>query len=187
MNLPTFLCHYYEAERGPFDNLSDLPLNEAEQILTQIRAQCKTFASQRTTEYLAIRRELEDKVRRAFIAKGGKPKRLRPHYMILGRCPWLLEWYEHGCELSLPITNFRPETLSFTYGDTFPAMRYDDDRPYRKQVYTLAEIPGIVAQYGLPQNWNADGRLGPDRYIEAQVWDDIDSFFQRPIPKTGGG
>jgi hypothetical protein len=187
MNLPTHLCHYYEAAQGPFVNLSDLTPDEAERILNRIRQEGKIFASQRTTDYLAVRRELEDRVLKAFIAKGGKPRRLHPHYMILGRCPWLLDWYEHGCEISLPIANFQPDTLSFTYGDTFPAMRYDDDRPYRRRVYTLAEIPEIVAQYGLPQDWNADGRLGPDRYIEAQVWDDIDSFFPRPVPGNEGG
>jgi hypothetical protein len=182
MNLPTHLCHYYEAERGPFVNLSDLPLYEAEQVLNQIRVQGKTFASRRNSEYLQVRRGLEDLVRAAFIAKGGKPQRLYPHYMILGQCAWLLEWYENGCELSLPITNFRAETLSFTYGDTFPAMRYDDGRPYRRQVYTLAELPDIVTRYGLPQDWNPDGKLGPERYIEAQVWDDLGSFFPRLTP-----
>jgi hypothetical protein len=177
MKLPTHLSHYYEARWGPFANLSDLSPDGAEQILNRIRHEGKTFASQRAAEYLKIRRELEDTVRAAFIAKGGEPLRTRPHYMIVGKCSWLLEWYEQGCELSLPIENFRPKTLSFTYGDTFPAMRYNDDRPYRKQVYTLAELPEIIACYGLPQIWNADGKQGPDRYIEAQVWDDPQFFF----------
>ncbi len=62
--------------------------------------------------------------------------------------------------------------VSFTYGDTFPAMRFGDGKPYRRQVYTLAELPDLVVMYGLPQEWNADGKGGPDRYIEAQVWYD---------------
>ena len=40
------------------------------------------------------------------------------------------------------------------------------------QVYTLDELAELVRLYGLPQDWNPDGALGPDRYIEAQVWDD---------------
>jgi hypothetical protein len=63
------------------------------------------------------------------------------------------------------------EIVSFTYSDTFPAMRYTDRKPYRKQVYTVNELPDLVSTY-LPQNWNPDGKHGPDRYIEAQVWDD---------------
>ena len=51
-------------------------------------------------------------------------------------------------------------------------MRYQDGKPYRQQVYTLSELPELVTLYGPPQEWNADGKAGPDRYIEAQVWDD---------------
>jgi hypothetical protein len=177
MDLPTNLCHYYEARIGPFVNLSDLPPDEAERILDRIRRQGATFASRRTGDYMHVRRELEARVRAAFIRKGGKPRRSRPHYFVLGHCPWLLDWYEHGCELSLPVESFRPDTLSFTYCDTFPAMRYGDGKPYRKQVYSLSEIPELVARYGLPQEWNPDGHLGPDRYIEAQVWDNTEYFF----------
>ena len=36
-------------------------------------------------------------------------------------------------------------------GDTFPAMRYQDGRPYRGQVYLLAELDFPITSYGLPQ------------------------------------
>jgi hypothetical protein len=166
------LYHYYECSRGPFVNLSDLPFVEAEQILTAIRQAGQTFASKRAPDYLAIRRDLEARVRRLFKAKGGCPRRARPHYMTVGACPWLRGWYVQGCELSLPIGTFAPDVISFTYGDTFPALRLSDGRPYRGQVYTLAELPALIQQYGLPQEWNRDGQYGPERYIEAQVWDD---------------
>jgi hypothetical protein len=169
---PDKLYHYYEASRGPFVNLSDLPLEEAEGILDEIRRRGDVFASQRSGDYLRIRRELEDKVGRLFIEKGGKPRRERPHYMILGSCSWLLDWYREGCELCVPLAAFEPDVVSFTYGDTFPAMRYQDGKPYRGQVYMLEELPELVRLYGLPQEWNRDGKLGPDRYVEAQVWDD---------------
>jgi hypothetical protein len=171
-SIPDFLSHYYEAAHGPFRNLSDLPLAEAEARLERIRQAGEVFASRRAADYLAIRRDLEDQVRQRFVAKGGRPRRLRPHYMILGACPWLLSWYKEGRELRIPLGAFDPAVVSLTYGDTFPAMRYRDGRPYRGQVYTLAELPGLVAAYGLPQEWNSDGQGGPERYIEAQVWDD---------------
>ncbi len=171
-SIPDFLSHYYEAARGPFLNLSDLPSDEAEVILGRIRREGAIFASKRAADYLAIRRGLEDQVRQRFIAKGGSPRRLRPHYLILGACPWLISWYREGCELRIPLARVDPTTVSFTYGDTFPAMRYEDGKPYRKQVYTLAELPALVRDFGLPQEWNADGKLGPDRYIEAQLWAD---------------
>ena len=171
--LPDFLSHYYEASDGPFRNLSDLPHAEAEAVLEQIRqGGQRRFAGQRTSDYLAVRRGLEARVRELFIAKGGQPVRERPHYLILGACAWLIDWYPAGRELRIPLSEFNGRIVSFTYGDTFPAMRYQDGKPTRGQVYLLAELPGLVEQYGLPQDWNAEGKLGPDRYIEAQVWAD---------------
>lgn len=170
--MPDFLSHFYEASQGPFRNLSDLPSDEAEVILGNIRQRRDVFASKRAEDYLDIRRGLEAKVRALFIKKGRDPQRLRPHYMILGDCSRLKEWYLDGRELRIPLIHFRPEIVSFTYGDTFPAMRYQDGKPYREQAYTLDELPELVSLYGLPQIWNNNGKQGPDRYIEAQVWAD---------------
>jgi len=170
--VPDFLSHYYEAATDPFINLSDLPVQAAEEHLERIRQLGRAFASQRSADYLTIRRELEDRVRENFMEKGGKPIRSRPHYMILGACRWMLSWYIRGCELRIPLELFSPTIVSFTYGDSFPAMHHPDDKPHRGQVYCLEELPDLVLQFGLPQSWNIDGTHGPDRYIEAQVWDD---------------
>jgi hypothetical protein len=170
--IPDYLSHYYETAVGPFRNLSDLPSDKAEAIMDEIRSDGALFASQRSADYLEIRQDLEASVRQLFIDKGGKPIRTRPHYMILGSCRWLKDWYLEGMELRIPLANFEPGIVSFTYGDTFPAMRYEDGKAYRKQVYTLAELPELVRLYGLPQEWNPDGKRGPDRYIEAQIWAD---------------
>jgi hypothetical protein len=48
-----------------------------------------------------------------------------------------------------------------------------EDKPWRRQVYTLNEIRWVVEQYGLPQEWNPDGKQGIERYIEAQLWIDV--------------
>lgn len=170
--LPEYLSHYYEAASGPFRSLSDLPLAQAEAIQATIRRDNNRFASRRAADYLEIRRGLENKIREMFIARGGKPRRDRPHYLILGDCPWVDTWYARGCVARLRLDSFDPDAVSFTYGDSFPAMRFQDGRPYRGQVYRLYELPTLVAQYGLPQDWNADGMNGPERYIEAQVWQD---------------
>lgn len=170
--VPDFLSHYYEAAVGPFRSLSVLPYAEAEAMLARLRRDARLFAGKRSADYLARRHCAEAMVRGAFIAKGGRPVRTSPHYMILGACLWVCEWYRDGRELRIPLAAFPADCISFTCGDTFPVMFYDDGKPYRKQVYTLAELPALVAAHGLPQHWNPDGRHGPDRYIEAQVWAD---------------
>lgn len=172
MTIPDFLSHYYEAGDGPFRSLSDLPEAEAEALLQNFRRAGDRFASRRKEDYLSIRRGLEEQVREMFTRKGGRPRRRHPHYLVLGDCPWLKSWYVDGCELRIPLVKFKPEIVSFTYGDTFPALRFLDGKPYRGQVYTLDDLPRLIEQYSLPQVWNADGSLGPERYIEAQVWDD---------------
>lgn len=166
------LHHYFDQSTGPFLNLSDLSSEDAALVLEQIRQQRKGFASKRSPDYLEIRRSLELKARELFIRKGGMPVRHQPHYMTVGSCPWLLDWYPNGKELQIAIDAFDPGTLSFTYGDLFPAMRYADGKPYRGKVYTANEIIGIIREFGLPQEWNASGQHGPERYIEVQVWDD---------------
>ena len=169
---PEMIVHYYEASRGPFRSLSDLSLEEAESIQQRIRQEGIVFASKRNLDYLGIRKSLEERIRQLFIEKGGQPTRPRPHYFILGRCDWVRSWYRDGQEIQILLKEVNPKGISFTYGDSFPAMRYQDGKPYRGQVYILEELPELVAQYGLPQLWNSEGRHGPDRYIEAQVWDD---------------
>ncbi|GHO85049.1 hypothetical protein KSZ_30550 [Dictyobacter formicarum] len=108
------------------------------------------------------------------------PQRLVPQYMIVGECPWLQGWYRDGRAVKIAIDAFHPLSISFTYGDSFPAMRYQDGRPYRGQVYTLSEILEIIKQYDFPQNWNADGKKGPERYIEAQIWDEVSLLEKSP-------
>lgn len=174
-----YLFHYYDESTGPFRNLSDLSPESAETVLQVIREQSKGFASQRSADYLQIRRSLEQRAREQFIAKGGKPVRRHPHYMTLGRCPWLQQWYPQGMELNIPVAAFNPERISFTYGDLFPTMRYADGKPYRGQVYTLKEILEVVREYGLPQKWNAAGDSGPERYVEVQIWEEPPGLFQK--------
>lgn len=167
------LFHYFEADTGPFKNLSALTFSEAQRIMKALREEKAIFASRRSEDYLQIRLELEEKARNLFIQKGGKAINKYPHYMTLGPCAWLKEWYIEGKELIIPLEAFNPEMLSFTYGDLFPTMRFNDGKPYRGNVYTLFEIQEIIEQFGWPQEWNHDGTKGPERYIEVQVWDDI--------------
>jgi hypothetical protein len=149
-----------------------LSIDHAEQILEEIRRKANRFASQRSSDYMRKRFVLEDKIRTRFQAKGGLPKLVRPHYLILGSCAWLKTWYVDGQELQIKLDSIPASCVSFTYGDSFPAMNYNDGKPCRGQVYTRNELAELVERYGLPQVWNPDGKGGPERYIETQIWDD---------------
>ncbi|QTH45807.1 hypothetical protein J4772_16105 [Cohnella sp. LGH] len=166
------LYHYYEAEQGPFRNLSSLSIEEASKVSEQIRLEGRSFASQRSEEYMTIRRGLEEIARNQFINKGGKPKNRFPHYMTLGECRWLESWYKNPKMIAIDWNEFLEDSISFTYGDLFPTMRYPDNKPYRRKIFTKAEIVTLIAEWGLPQEWNKDGEKGPERYIEVQIWDE---------------
>ena len=166
------LTHYYEAAVGPFRSLTKLSEAEATSIQTRLTEAGDVFASQRQPDYLAIRRQLEAQVRAQFIEQGGKPALYHPHYLIVGESHWLQSWYRDGQKIQIPLSKVHPDSVSFTYGDTFPAMRYQDGKAYRGQVYCLGDLWDLIEQYGLPQDWNPTGQYGPDRYIEAQLWSD---------------
>ena len=104
MRMPDFLSHYYEKSAGPFSNLSMLPIEQAEEILAEIRRNGNRFASQRSSAYLSKRLALETKIKRLFEEKGGQPKLTHPHYLILGSSPWLKGGMsmDRNCESSLP-------------------------------------------------------------------------------------
>ena len=97
-----------------------------------------------------------------------------PHYIVLEFSPWLSTWYEQSEFIKIPVEEFDLRKVSFTYGDSMPTFsdRVNDGKEYRKKVYTYDEILTIIDKYGLPQEWNDDGRFGPERYIEAHVWTD---------------
>ncbi|MCU1439053.1 MAG: hypothetical protein JWP85_50 [Rhodoglobus sp.] len=169
------LFHYYERSIGPFRNLSDLAPDAAAAVQAAITQRGTTFAARRPVGYLERRRELEQLARDLFVAQGGKPERDRPHYMVVGACPFLAGWYDDPAHAAIALDVFDPSTLSFTYGDLFPTFsdRVDDGREYRRRVYTVDGIREVIARHGLPQEWNPDGAQGPERYVEVQVWAEI--------------
>lgn len=164
--------HYFERAVGPFKNLSKLSIEDAVLISNKIKIEGTAFASQRNDEYLITRRNLEKQARDQFINKGGKPSNSYPHYMTLGACDWLESWYKEPGIITIDWNEFPKDSISFTYGDLFPTMRYSDGKPYRKQVYTKDEIIEIIEKFGHPQEWNPHGEKGPERYIEVQIWDE---------------
>ena len=170
-----FLYHYFDKTIGPFKNLSDLPIDEANRILKEIagvkpNVQC----ANRNADYMQARLYYEGILRNEFQMKGGFICRQVPHYMVVEHSPWLSTWYENSSYVKIPIEEFDIRTISFTYGDSHPTFsdRVNDGKEYRKKLYTYDEILEVIEKYGLPQAWNDDGKYGPERYIEAHIWSD---------------
>lgn len=170
-----FLYHYYDKDYGPFRNISELDEESAAKVMREIaNEKVGAFCNQRNTDYFKMRRYYEQILRTEFLKKGGKIERTVPHYMVIEECKFLESWYVNSTYLKIDISEFDPKTLSFTYGDSHPTFsdKVNDGKEYRKQLYTYDEIFAVIDKYGYPQDWNSDGRFGPERYIEVHVWSD---------------
>jgi hypothetical protein len=167
-----YLYHYFDIFNGPFKNLSELNVVDAKIIQDNISKNKIGFAAQRNDNYIERRFELENMAYNIFISKGGKPKSKFPHYFVVEECNWLESWYENSNYIKINIENINKAEISFTYGDLFPTFseKVKDNKEYRKNVYTYDGIIKLINKYGLPQEWNSDGEYGPERYIEAHLW-----------------
>ena len=166
-----YLYHYFEQKVGPFVSISGLSIDEAMKVQSQLTT--PFHIENRSQKYYERRQYLEQLVRSLFIEKGGKPILNVPHYMAIGECPFLSTWFENSDYIKIPIDEFDLQTISFTYGDTFPtfSQRITDNLEYRKKIYLYEEILTIVQKYGLPQDsW--DGTYESPCYVEVQVWSD---------------
>lgn len=169
------LYHYYDKSIGPFKNLSDISIEEANKVLRDIaNTKPDVQCAKRQENYMQMRHYYEDILRNEFTKKGGVISRKSPHYMVVEHSPWLSTWFDNSAFIKIPIEEFDLRTISFTYGDSHPTFseRVNDGKEYRKRLYTYDEILEVIKKYGLPQDWNDDGKYGPERYIEAHIWSD---------------
>jgi len=179
-----YLYHYFERDMGPFRAFTELPVEEARQILTERKAAGK-IGNPDIEGFLQKRYGREQLVREAFVQHGGRPQRAVPYYMMFDRPH--RQWrsaYEHPAVVKIPLSEFDPLTVSFTYGDSFavfnPALYGGEE--YWGKVYFADEILGVIARHGYPPHVRYDFKRGiyPKgvhindtlRYVEAHVWSD---------------
>jgi len=134
--------------------------------------------------FLARRYELEKTVRDKFIAIGGRPERKAPVYFTLGANDGLKTWFDDPVWIKIPVKEFNPAAVSFTYGDSFAALNpaLDAGEEWRGQVYNYEGIIKMIYKHGFPEDpeYDMKNRIFPKdkpiiqhlKYIEAHVWDD---------------
>lgn len=171
-----YLYHYFDKSKGPFKNLSDVPVDEAKAVLCKIKQEYpQSQSALRDENYMDRRIKYESLVRRIFKGMGGRMERITPHYMCVERCDWLYSWYENPAFIKIGIEEFDLSTLSFTYGDMHPTFSpiINDGKEYRKKLYMFDEIVDIIKRYGMPQDTPPiQGEIGHPYYVEVQIWSD---------------
>ena len=179
--MPEVLTHYYRKDSEPFLSLSALSEEEALKImenLYQDNAMWGRFKN--PLRYIRERRQTEQWVRESFIAKGGKPQKTFPIYMVLGECQSLDDNVANGelQKIKFPLSYFTEQEVSYTFIDSMYSLTLGREKPpeyyqpeYHGKVFTLSEIKAIINKKGEPvEGWW--GNLPDDffPYIEAQVW-----------------
>jgi hypothetical protein len=193
--VPDFAAHYYRTSRAPFLNLSDLPDEQANAVMTELIRERREGLQQRPfgRTYMEMRRVAEDRLRRQFIALGGRPERRAPHYFVLGESPWFRGLAADMEEIRIPVSELPGAQTTVTWGDSFAAMEATRDfglafvpRPYYGRLYRLDDIVDLAARYGIPKPdpGSYEGLAAADTsdtFIEIQLWSDepVRSYFSQ--------
>jgi hypothetical protein len=181
-----FLTYYYTKGTPPFRSLSALPDDQAIPIMKALYAEFEgSILFERFKDparYLHNRKQTEQWVREAFMAKGRNPQTVYPIAMVLGNSPWIEKHApgdpETRGKICIPLSALQEDDVSFTYPDSMVSHWLGQEKPpeyylpdYHGRIFTLSEILAIVETRGMPEErWqvNLPSHLGS--YIEAQVW-----------------
>lgn len=179
------LLHFYRSGTEPFRTLSMLPEGDATQIMQGLYIKGAIFWERfkEPAQYLRLRKQIEENLRQAFIAKGGVPEETYPIYMVLGRSKWMQVDLDAAtlattAQVQVPLSLFGECDVSFTYPDSMVSFLLAHEKEseyylpeYHGKVFTLSEILSIVESSGLPgEKWGTNLPSSMPNYIEAQVW-----------------
>jgi len=178
-----YLYHYFERDFGPFMPLTALPFEEAKEILLVKRAAGK-FGNPNIDGFLQNRYNRDKQLWEVFIEHGGRPQRTAPIYMMLGEHRQWESAYETPAVIMIPLKEFDPLTVSFTYGDSFAVFnpKLFGAEEYWNKIYFADEILEVIKRHGHPPYVEYDFKRGiyPTdkninhhlKYVEAHVWSD---------------
>jgi hypothetical protein len=177
--MEVMLYHYSEADKFCLRSIMDLSFAEAFQILEEKRKKYPKNVSPQVKVFLEKRIERERQMREKFINIGGKPTRKTPIYFFVGACEEYLKFYVNPRVILIPLKEFNPKHISFTYGDSMPIFspELNDGREFWQNVFSYEQITNLVKKYGLPsshavyENSEGGSHKRALKCIEAQVWD----------------
>jgi hypothetical protein len=180
------LAHFYKRGTVPFRSISALSDTEAVALMQALYMEGSVIWERfkEPADYLQLRRQVEEWLRREFIAKGGQPRTDYPIYMVWGRSKWMETMIDEitlatTVEIQVPLSMFDKKAVSFTYPDSMVSYILNMERnpdyylsKYHGQVFTLPEMRAILEVNGLPgYKWGTELPSDMANYIEAQVWD----------------
>jgi hypothetical protein len=187
--LPSFLTHYYEAERGPFKNVCDLSDAELDRLIAAEKDADTAFNRFALgKDFFKIRRAADDLLIEKYAEKFGCKPLNRPFYAVLGEFDRTLSMYRDGRSVRIEVSQFSREQVTFMYPDHFvlvwsrklfpplPALfgpcRYSYE-PFHDRLFSYDELADAFIRYSLDARIASAKRqnLWVSSYIEAHIWD----------------
>ena len=167
MAVPDFIVHYNRSE--PFRSMSEVSQTNLPTVLSQLN-ESNSWGLNRFSdpEYLPTRLAVEQKIRRDFINKGGKPELDYPIYFFLGNNA-RFEEHKSNVGYRINLSDVPQDSVSFTYGDSLFSLCEDNRQKlgheylseHCSQVYRLDELKALhLAIQDRPQKL----------HIECQLW-----------------
>jgi hypothetical protein len=187
--IPSFLTHYYEAERGPFKNICGLSEAELDRLISaeqDANTAFNRFALGK--DFFKIRRAADDLLIEKYIAKFGRGPAGRPFYAVLGQFDRTLSMYRDGRSIQLDLSQFSREQVTFMYPDHFvlvwskglypppPALFRSSvysHEPVHDCLFTYDDLPEAFRVYSLEDRiaQAKEKDLWVSSYVEAHIWD----------------
>jgi hypothetical protein len=187
--LPSFLTHYYEAERGLFKNVCDLSDAELDRLIAAEKDADTAFNRFALgKDFFKIRKAADDLLIEKYAEKFGCKPLNRPFYAVLGEFDRTLSMYRDGRSVRLEVSQFSREQVTFMYPDHFvlvwsrklfpPLPAWFGPYPYsyepfHDRLFTYDELADAVIRYSLGARIASAKRqnLWVSSYIEAHIWD----------------
>lgn len=161
--IPDFIVHYSRGE--PFRSITAIPHEERSKVLAGLNDDnIWGLARYRDPVYLQSRLKVEEKLRKAFIEKGGQPVLTHPVYCFLGRHA-AFEEHSKNRGFKIALDELPLNSVSFTLGDSMfgfdPELRLSQGEKYSSplcgQVFKASELKDLIAG-------------SRELHIEAQLW-----------------
>jgi hypothetical protein len=104
--IPSFLTHYYEAERGPFKNICDLAGDDLDRLISAEKDAGTTFNRFALgREFFEIRRAADNLLIEKYSKKFGFAPQTRPFYAVLGEFERTSSMYRDGRSLRINLAS----------------------------------------------------------------------------------
>lgn len=169
-----YIVNYCHKSCEPLKNIMRLPKDQAFELARKMAMSNKdTTAFFRFADfenYFPERLKTDKLLYNRFIELGGKPKQQHPLSFVLQGSDFLDRWFDGGIVTKIPLDVIDEDSISFTYGDSMTVLKHHG----KFEMLTKRMLMKAITEYKGAFNDFLVDVAERYKYIEAQLWDDIE-------------